>query len=301
VAPFGRFAAASNLGSAAAESAREDTTSYLEERKNPNWMPMTLGAAALAITLAGGAFFFHLGPFGNSGSGPAASASASSTNANNSAPASLVAAANTGITPTPVVAANVPVRPAETAPVKVTKAPVQEALRPAAPVQQAPQPTAPVHVKSAAKVPDMFGALNAHPVSPRRGSDAASAESAPSVDATGASGPLKGLASSIAPPSPLSETLTPGSDSGQLKMPRLVSSVVPVYPQIAQQAGVEGDVVVEASIDNTGKVSATKVLSGPLMLRQAAMDAVRRWKYEPAILDGKTVATQMTVRIRFHR
>jgi protein TonB len=64
---------------------------------------------------------------------------------------------------------------------------------------------------------------------------------------------------------------------------------------------VEGDVVVEASIDSNGNVSATKVLYGPQMLRVAAVDALRRWKYEPAMLDGKAVATQMTVRIRFHR
>jgi len=64
---------------------------------------------------------------------------------------------------------------------------------------------------------------------------------------------------------------------------------------------VEGDVVVQASIDKDGNVSSTKVLFGPMMLRQAAIDAMRRWKYEPAQLDGKPVGTQMTVRIRLHR
>ena len=115
------------------------------------------------------------------------------------------------------------------------------------------------------------------------------------------SGPLKALASSTVPPSPLGEMSTLEHSGSQLKPPQLVSSVLPIYPQIAQQAGVEGDVVVQASIDKSGNVSSTKVLYGPMMLRQAAIDAVRRWKYEPALLDGKAVATQMTVRIRFHR
>jgi protein TonB len=77
--------------------------------------------------------------------------------------------------------------------------------------------------------------------------------------------------------------------------------VLPVYPQIAQVAGVEGDVVVQASIDANGNVSAAKVISGPQMLRAAAVEALRRWKYQPAMLDDKPVATQMTIRMRFHR
>jgi protein TonB len=200
-----------------------------------------------------------------------------------------------------VVAADVPGRATAPAAAKASKAPVKEIGQPAEPVQGAAQPAAPVHVKPAATVPDMFGALNAHPVSLRRGLESASTESAPSVDTTGASGPLKALPSSIAPPTPLGEALAPGGEGGQPQMPRLISSVVPVYPQIAQQAGIEGDVVVQASIDNSGKVSAVKVLSGPVMLRQAAIDAVRRWKYEPAMMDGKSIATEMTIRIRFHR
>jgi protein TonB len=200
-----------------------------------------------------------------------------------------------------VIAAPVPVRAPEPTPEKVTKTPVKEVAQPAPPAQEAAQPTAPVHVKPAVKVPDMFGALNAHPVSPRRSSDVAGAEPAPSIDAMSTSGPLKALPSSTAPLSPLGEMSAPEHSGGQLKPPRLVSSVLPVYPQIAKLAAVEGDVVVQASIDKDGNVSSTKVLYGPMMLRQAAVDALSRWKYEPAQLDGKPVATQMTVRIRFHK
>ncbi len=307
VAPFGRFAAAANLKSPPAENVIEGVTTYLEARKNPpNWFAMVLGIAALVITAAGGAFFLHIGPFADPVSSPVGTVAASSPSAagHSYAPASPVAAATIATPPAAVVAADVPVRPTEPARTRVSKASAQEAPPPAAPVQEAEAPAAPVHVKPAVKVPDMFGALNAHPVSPGRGLSGGSAAPAPSIDATGAnsdSSPLKGLVSSIAPPSPLSEMSTPVHAGGQLKPPQIISSVMPIYPQIAQLAGVEGDVVVQASIDSSGNVSATKVLAGPMMLRVAATDALRRWKYEPAMLDGKPVGTQMTVRIRFHR
>jgi len=306
VAPFGRFAAAANLKSPPAENVIEGVTTYLEARKNPpNWLAMVSGIAALVITAAGGAFFFHIGPFADPVSSPVATVAAASPNpARTYAPASPVSAANTATPSAAVVAADAPVRPTESARPRVSKAPAQEIPPPAAPVQAAEAPAAPAHVKPAVKVPDMFGALNAHPVSPGRGLSSASAAAAPSIDASGAnsdSSPLKGLVSSIAPPSPLNEMSTPAHSAGQLKPPQLISSVMPIYPQIAQLAGVEGDVVVEASIDSSGNVSATKVLAGPMMLRLAATDALRRWKYEPATLDGKPVGTQMTVRVRFHR
>ena len=305
VAPFGRFAAATNLGSGPAESVQDVVTSYLEARKHgPKLSPMLLGVAALILTVVGGALFFYLGPFSSDVSAPAATAPAlSSPAAHNSAPASAVAEANanTAVPPAAVLAAPVPVRASRTSAGEGEQGTRERSCPASAPVQEAAQPTAPVHVKPAVKVPDMFGALNAHPVSPRRSSDLASAESAPSIDAMSTSGPLKALASSTAPPSPISEMSAPGHSGGQLKPPRLVSSVLPVYPQIAQLAGVEGDVVVQASIDTNGNVSSTKVLYGPTMLRQAAIDALRRWKYEPAQLDGKPVGTEMTVRIRFHR
>lgn len=60
-----------------------------------------------------------------------------------------------------------------------------------------------------------------------------------------------------------------------------------------------GDVVVDALIDETGKVTSVKVVSGPVLLQQAAMETVRQWKYQPAMLDGKPVATHLSVTVRF--
>jgi protein TonB len=81
--------------------------------------------------------------------------------------------------------------------------------------------------------------------------------------------------------------------------PRLISSTRPVYPQLAKQGNVDGDVIISADIDATGKVAGTKVVSGPMYLRQAAVDAVQNWKYEPAMLNGRPTSAQITIKIQF--
>jgi periplasmic protein TonB len=106
-----------------------------------------------------------------------------------------------------------------------------------------------------------------------------------------------GLALTLPPPAP---GQVPPRVGGQVKEPRLVSVVKPVYPAIARQGLVEGDVVVETEIDATGKVTRMKVLSGPALLHQAAMNALRNWRYEPAMLDGQALAVQMRVTVKFH-
>ena len=86
---------------------------------------------------------------------------------------------------------------------------------------------------------------------------------------------------------------------GEVKPARMISSVPPVYPALAKTQHVAGDVRVDALIDATGRVSTMKVVSGPSLLQQAAMDALRQWKYQPATLDGKAVAMHLTVTIQF--
>lgn len=86
---------------------------------------------------------------------------------------------------------------------------------------------------------------------------------------------------------------------GMVQMARLIHSVPPVYPPVARASRVSGDVVVDALIDTSGNVKATKVISGPVMLQQAAVETVRQWKYEPARLDGQAVAMHLTVTVKF--
>ena len=86
---------------------------------------------------------------------------------------------------------------------------------------------------------------------------------------------------------------------GDVKQAELISKVAPVYPALAKNQHVSGNVLVDALIDANGKVTTMKVISGPTLLHQAAMDALRQWKYQPATLDGKPVPMHLTVTLQF--
>lgn len=86
---------------------------------------------------------------------------------------------------------------------------------------------------------------------------------------------------------------------GDVKPAHLISSVPPSYPALAKTQHVSGDVRVDALVDATGRVTTMKVVSGPSLLHQAAMDALRQWKYQAATLDGKAVPMHLTVTIQF--
>jgi len=80
---------------------------------------------------------------------------------------------------------------------------------------------------------------------------------------------------------------------------RLLFASRPVYPPTARRAGTQGEVMIHARVDETGKVVLMRVISGPLSLRQAALDALSQWKYEPARLNGKPVSVDTAVSIKF--
>jgi periplasmic protein TonB len=86
---------------------------------------------------------------------------------------------------------------------------------------------------------------------------------------------------------------------GDVKAAKLINKVNPIYPALARNQHVTGDVRVDAFIDANGRVTTMKVISGPTLLHQAAMDALRQWKYEPATLDGKPVPMHLTVTLQF--
>jgi TonB family protein len=86
---------------------------------------------------------------------------------------------------------------------------------------------------------------------------------------------------------------------GQVQQARLISSVSPAYPPLARSIGLQGDITIDALIDSTGRVTTMKPLSGPVALQQAAMDALRQWKYEPARLDGQPVSMHLAVTMKF--
>lgn len=86
---------------------------------------------------------------------------------------------------------------------------------------------------------------------------------------------------------------------GDVKSARLISSTAPVYPTIARAQRISGDVKIDALVEANGVVSSMKVVAGPPLLQQSAMEAVRHWRYQPAQLDGKAVPMHLTVTVQF--
>ncbi len=79
----------------------------------------------------------------------------------------------------------------------------------------------------------------------------------------------------------------------------LVQKTTPIYPPIAKTAGVSGTVVLEAIISKTGNIEDLHVVSGPVMLRKAAEDAVRTWRYRPYKLNNEPTEVQTTINVIF--
>jgi TonB family protein len=86
---------------------------------------------------------------------------------------------------------------------------------------------------------------------------------------------------------------------GNIKPPSKIHDVPPEYPSIAQASRVQGTVVIEATIDQQGNVIDAKILRSIPLLDQAALDAVRQWKFTPTLKDGEPVSVIMTTTVRF--
>jgi protein TonB len=80
----------------------------------------------------------------------------------------------------------------------------------------------------------------------------------------------------------------------------LLDKVTPQYPAIAKAARIQGTVVLQATISKTGSIENLRVVSGPPMLQQSAMDAVRSWRYKPYLLNGDPVEVETTVNVVFN-
>ena len=87
--------------------------------------------------------------------------------------------------------------------------------------------------------------------------------------------------------------------SGGVATGMLLQKTVPVYPPIAKAARVSGTVVLQATISKTGTIEGLHVISGPAMLQQSAMDAVKSWRYRPYLLNGDPVEVETTVNVVF--
>jgi len=79
----------------------------------------------------------------------------------------------------------------------------------------------------------------------------------------------------------------------------LLLKTQPVYPPIAKAARVQGTVVLQATISKTGSIDNLRVVDGPPMLRQSAIDAVKTWRYRPYLLNNEPVEVDTQINVIF--
>lgn len=114
-----------------------------------------------------------------------------------------------------------------------------------------------------------------------------------------AGGVIGGLVASTAPPPKVATPQKLRISSGVADGNKL-SGTDPVYPQMAKIAHVQGDVVLQALISKQGTIENLRAVSGHPILIQAAMDAVRQWRYKPWVLNGEPVEVETTITVKFH-
>lgn len=112
-------------------------------------------------------------------------------------------------------------------------------------------------------------------------------------------GEAGGIAPPIAAPPPQPNPPAPVRVAQLPQPPHKIVDVRPVYPELARTARVDGTVIIEAVLDTTGSVTQARVVRSVPLLDQAALDAVRQWRYSPSMYGGRPVSVLMTITIRF--
>lgn len=115
------------------------------------------------------------------------------------------------------------------------------------------------------------------------------------------------LTAGLRPPGPVvppgeikrAEEKRPLKMSEPIVQAQLISRSEPRYPFIAIQTRTEGTVRLRAIISRDGRISELQVLSGPPLLVQAALDAVRQWRYRPTYLNGEPVEVETSITVIF--
>jgi protein TonB len=110
-------------------------------------------------------------------------------------------------------------------------------------------------------------------------------------------GVLNTAAKPVAPPA--AKSSGPLRVGGRVRPPKAILQARPEYPLLAKQAHIQGQVQIDAILDEQGNVMEMKVVSGPPLLYQAALDALKKWKYEPTYLNDQPIAVQMIVTVTF--
>src|SRR5262250_2083504 len=140
-------------------------------------------------------------------------------------------------------------------------------------------------IKEEAETPDMMGAMGGVP------------GGVPGGQMGGViGGVIGGVGSAPPPPKPTQTRIRQG---GAVQAAMLVNRVQPQYPPLARQTRISGTVRLHAIISKDGSVQQLEVLSGHPLLVQAALDAVRQWKYRPTTLNGEPVEVDTTIDVIF--
>jgi protein TonB len=264
-----------------------------------------IGIAATLLLVAG-AVWYSRQP-GNAISGLLGGGS---TPAQHAADAPAAAASHSGSEPEqPAATTTAPSPSPAEAPVRVNNPSAASSPTPSLPTTSVGRNSSPVPSPAPAprstptaveepKKPSLGDVRLATPKINRDGSASTNGDAAPALldvnPATSGSAPLSALGASHR-----SEPAAPAPVGGDVKPAKLLKSVPPVYPEIARSQHVSGNVQIDALIDGDGNVSSMKVLSGPTLLHQSALSALKQWKYQPAELDGKPTAMHLTVTIQF--
>jgi protein TonB len=102
-----------------------------------------------------------------------------------------------------------------------------------------------------------------------------------------------------APPPPKPKLTGPLKVGGNVQAARILNRVQPLYPPLARQTRISGTVRLHAIISKDGSIQQLEVISGHPLLQQAALDAVRQWRYQPTLLNGEPVEVDTTIDVIF--
>ncbi len=109
-------------------------------------------------------------------------------------------------------------------------------------------------------------------------------------------GVIGGVGAAPPPPKPSQTRIKQG---GAVTAASLINKVQPAYPPLARQTRISGTVRLHAIISKSGTVQQLEVLSGHPLLVQAALDAVKQWRYRPTTLNGEPVEVDTTIDVIF--
>jgi protein TonB len=102
-----------------------------------------------------------------------------------------------------------------------------------------------------------------------------------------------------APPPPRPHQTGPLRVGGNVQAARIINRVQPSYPPLARQTRISGTVRLHAIIGKDGTIQQLEVMNGHPLLQQAALDAVRQWRYQPTLLNGEPVEVDTTIDVIF--